>query len=1235
MYKAKRYLVVLIFFMLTLGLYVQDVQAVPALTKEKTFTQPDGTTFIGKLWGDEWLSGYETKDNYTIIKDKKSGYWYYADVDSNMQLISNGVAVGKGIPNELKPNIRPEKVKNIENRMLKQNNTKPLATVSSIGTAKFPVLLVNFQDTSSTYGASDFNRLLFGTGSGGVVSGPGTLKDYYREVSNNKFNIDGVVSNWYTAKNNHDFYGENHGSNYAALLVKEAVEALDASIDFSQFDNNGDGKVDNLIVIHQGLGAEVGDTTSIWSHNWSLSDAGVGAIVADGKTIDTYTIQPEKYDNNTMVGIGVFAHETGHALGLPDLYDIDGSSEGVGDWCLMSGGSWGATVHEGDTPVQLSAWCKSKLGWLTPQVISNNTLKKQIEPIESSPNEVYQILNNPRGIDWSFDNHSGAGEYFLIENRQKLKFDAALPGTGLLIWHIDESVTYSNDANTDEQGRRLVSLEQADGRMNLEYGYTNRGDPGDPYPGISQNRNFNNTSKPDSNLYDGSDSNVSLSNITSINNIITLDIDLEEKNTNIYLQSNHPYEDELDYTWQYTLPGNPQNIEVTFDPRTIVEDYCDNIYIMDKNDNLIENGKFTGTALQGRTISVPGDTVKVRLTSDYTAHYWGFAIIGVSGISLNKNELAMKIGDRMVLKATMIQSSLANSQIVWQSSDENIALVDNKGNVTAIGNGKAIIYAKSAENNQLSAQCNVTINTPVIGIKLSNSSVNLSTLENYNTVQLSAIITPDNAMDKTVTWISDNPNIAIVDKNGLVTAVSKGKANIVVKTSNETVSAQCAITVTPVETIILKQSTLTLVVGKVTTLNAQVMPLNAFIKEISWKSSDEAIVTVDSTGKLKALKNGQATVTVTTKDGGHTASCKVVVVKTVLTSIKLDKPAITLNTTTKNNYKLISIITPSNADYADVTFTSSDLAVATVSEDGIVTAVKAGTAKIIAKTLNGGKIAACKVNVVPVNSVEVSGRTSMKVGEAQVVSAIIKPTNAADKYVTWTSSDENIAIVTKYGKLIAIREGTIIVKATSKDGGLQGTFSVKILPVKDEVKISDLNLIKVSSKSIAVGERTNIIAKFATETKNRKPTNTNLLWTSSDESVATVDDRGEVTTIGVGTTTITAKTTDGSNIEKTCSIVVVKAISNVVIDKSNVILKLSNTKEQVIKLNIFPTDATNPTINWSTSNYVDIAQIGEMEVDGSITIKITAKAKGSTKINFTISTANGSSRSVYCSVIIM
>lgn len=289
------------------------------------------------------------------------------------------------------------------------------------------------------------------------------------------------------------FYGANSSGSDSnpRLLVQEAIDAAEtAGVDFSIYDNDNDGNVDGIIVIHAGYGEEAGGVSNtIWSHHWTL---GTYQRTYDGVTIDDYAIVPELRNNfgSNITNIGVICHEFGHSLGLPDLYDTntsDGDSEGIGEWGLMGSGNWN---NNGASPSNICAWSKVFLSWSNPVVLSSPL--SILLPNSAQNNTLYRV-NTPH-----------ANEYFLLENRQFVGFDIGLPGTGLAIWHVNTSKTTTshiddNDVNADES-LKGVDLEEADGNLDLDSN-TNRGDDGDLFPGSSCNLSFGDNTTPNSRTY--------------------------------------------------------------------------------------------------------------------------------------------------------------------------------------------------------------------------------------------------------------------------------------------------------------------------------------------------------------------------------------------------------------------------------------------------------------------------------------------------------------------------------------------------------------------------------------------------------------------------------------------------------------------------------------------------------------------------------------------------------------
>lgn len=367
------------------------------------------------------------------------------------------------------------------------------------GTVRVIVVLVDFSDKVMTQTKAHFEQLFFSLGS----IATGSVREYYREVTHGLVDIQGQVVGPYRmpmtmAQYAHGASGTGGAAPNARTMAKDAAVKSNPAVNYTIFDNDGDGFVDAYVVIHAGTGAEVtGSVNDIWSHKWTLPG---GAYTADGTTkIFSYLTVPEDCK------LGVCAHELGHLLfGFPDLYDTDNSSEGIGNWCLMAGGSWN---NGGNTPAHPSAWCKCQQGWVTTVNQTTNQSNVAIEDVKSGF-KVHKL----------FKNGSSTNEYFLVENRQKVLFDKFLPNGGLLIWHIDDAIS----SNTNEAHYK-VALMQADNKKDMELNH-NRGDAGDCYPGSSNNTKFNNTSSPNSKSYAGSNTCVAVNNISAPSAVMHADL---------------------------------------------------------------------------------------------------------------------------------------------------------------------------------------------------------------------------------------------------------------------------------------------------------------------------------------------------------------------------------------------------------------------------------------------------------------------------------------------------------------------------------------------------------------------------------------------------------------------------------------------------------------------------------------------------------------------------------------
>lgn len=577
-------------------------------------------------------------------------------------------------------------------------------------------------------------------------------------------------------------------------------------------------------------------------------------------------------------------------------------------------------------------------------------------------------------------------------------------------------------------------------------------------------------------------------------------------------------------------------------------------------------------------------------------------------ITLDAESAFLYIGDKKQLTATILPADASNQKVVWSSSDDTIASVDQEGLVTALKVGKVQITA-TAEDGALKAVCEVEVAAFVSGIKFDKNELELY---NGDTYTLQATILPEDANNKTLSWSSSNPQVATVDENGVVTAIAAGTATITVAATDESgVETTCKVTVLQhVESVTLSRTSGSMYVGEAKALTATVLPENAANKTVIWSSSNTAVATVDQSGLVTAVKAGTAQITATTEEGGLTAVCDVTVNQRV-TEIALNTTEATLYT--KESLQLAATALPEDATNKTLSWSSADPTIASVDQQGVVSGLSVGTTTITVATQDGSDVTAtCQVTVLQhvesVQFVNQGGISMVYLGYLSALAYQMLPENASNRAVTCTSSDESIATVEPYddGRLAirGIKTGRVQITVTTVDGGFSDVVTVDVvqLPTSIELESSTLSLYTNETHTLAY----TVLPENAF--------NKLVVWKSSNPAVASVDASGAITGLSVGTATITATALYDSRVTATCEVTVMQHVESVSLDQISQPLNVGETYQ--LSVNIIPSDATNKNVTWESSDptVATISSSGLVKAlkSGSTTITVTTEDGGFT-----------------------
>lgn len=469
-----------------------SVFAIGAKPGPLTVMQPDGTEVTILLMGHERNHCAYTSDGYLLTVDS-AGYYVFADRNAEGQLIATTIRATAPESrtselNALISRIDKEAVnKAFHQTRLPRNNGGRRgpglfsSTFPTTGEQRGIAILVEFADKKFTIDDPKdyFGRMLNEEGFSDYGA-TGSARDYYIQNSCGMFSPSFDVYGPVTLANNYKYYGQNDswGNDLRpGQMVAEACQLVDDDVDFTQYDRNGDGLIDNVYVFYAGYGeADGGGANTIWPHSWELSSAVPGnTYFFDDLRLEHYACSNELQRGNTPDGIGAFVHEFTHVMGFPDLYRTDGGTAFTpGEWDVMGHGSYN---NNSRTPPNFSAYERYAFDWLEPQPIEKAG-DLELLPLTDS-NEAFIVST------------ANANEFFILENRQQTGNDKYLPGHGMLVWHIDfDQNVWDENAVNNNPNHQHVDIVEADGIK------TEISRSGDTFPGTRNVTSFTATTNP-------------------------------------------------------------------------------------------------------------------------------------------------------------------------------------------------------------------------------------------------------------------------------------------------------------------------------------------------------------------------------------------------------------------------------------------------------------------------------------------------------------------------------------------------------------------------------------------------------------------------------------------------------------------------------------------------------------------------------------------------------------------
>ena len=587
-------------------------------------------------------------------------------------------------------------------------------------------------------------------------------------------------------------------------------------------------------------------------------------------------------------------------------------------------------------------------------------------------------------------------------------------------------------------------------------------------------------------------------------------------------------------------------------------------------------------------------------------------------MELKPPTLDILIGDESDIKVTL-ENQLEGVQvnIRWYSTEESIVSVDDKGHVKALALGDAVICAATEKGK--TAFCKVHVRDRIASVTVT-APAGAKDVSIGSTLQLTAEVTPSDLPGMEIEWESSDTSVATVSADGLVTAKSKGTVTITVTVKNgpETKTATYEISVLkPVTKVTVTPETLEMYVGDEIeiekALSITVEPADADYAGFKYTTST-AYISV-SQGKITGERAGTVTLYITPNKANPKnlkAECKVTV-KAKVEGVAI-QGASTQTVQVKRTLQLKASVTPSNASQ-EVVWSSSKPEFATVdAASGLVTGVKEGTTVITATSKDNPSIkATCTVNVenVPVSSVELDKTTlSLLEGDSATLKATVKPDDAYEKTPTWSSSNPNVATVSDKGVVTAVKAGTATITATC--GGKKATCEVTV-----QSKYISVTGVTLDKETLAMnaGSSAQLIATVLPANANNK----SVKWSSSNSSIVSVSGQGTTATLlakSAGEATITVETLEGK-FTKECKVTVSVPVTSITLSQTAATIAFGQTL--TLSATVTPTNATDPSLEWSSSN-TSVASVSDGVVtagSSSGTVTITVKSKSNPSVTAT------------------